>query len=134
MSYDIYLTDPVSGEALEIPQPNFMGGGNQCLYGTNTLWLNITYNYSAIYKRASRSSKTQSTIWEMKPPLITGCRPRAMQKDLFFSYWQWLECVRMAYGKVIEPILRGFKTCIFFGLNLFFKQRRYSFKTKAKII
>lgn len=51
MSYDIYLTDPVSGEALEIPQPHFMGGGNQCLYGTNTLWLNITYNYSAIYKR-----------------------------------------------------------------------------------
>lgn len=37
MSYDIYLTDPVSGEALEIPQPHFMGGGNQCLYGTNTL-------------------------------------------------------------------------------------------------
>lgn len=36
--------------------------------------------------------------------------------------------------KLIEPILRGFKTCIFFGLNLFFKQRRYSFKTKAKII
>ena len=51
MSYDIYLTDPVSGEELEVNQPHFMCGVTQALNGTKTLWLNITYNYSGFYYR-----------------------------------------------------------------------------------
>ena len=49
MSYDMSLTDPVSGETLLADVPHDMRGGTYAMGGTQELWLNITYNYSRWY-------------------------------------------------------------------------------------
>ena len=46
MSWDISLTDRVTGEVLHSDSPHMMRGGTFMLGGTTELWLNITYNYS----------------------------------------------------------------------------------------
>ena len=60
MSYDIYLTDPVTGDTLETKTPHDMHGGtyevavdpsdpsdrSKWRPSSKTLWLNMTYNYS----------------------------------------------------------------------------------------
>jgi len=51
VSYDIRLTDPVTGEVLEVDTPHDMRGGTYAMGGTRELWLNITYNYGRIYYR-----------------------------------------------------------------------------------
>ena len=51
MSYDIYLTDPVTREPLELEEAHYMRGGNYALGGTTEAWLNITYNYADWYYR-----------------------------------------------------------------------------------
>lgn len=49
MSYDIDLTDPVTGAVLEMDQPHHMRGGTYAMGGTTEMALNITYNYSKHY-------------------------------------------------------------------------------------
>lgn len=49
MSYDIYLTDPVTGATLELDEPHHMRGGTYALGGTREASLNITYNYAPFY-------------------------------------------------------------------------------------
>lgn len=49
MSYDIYLTDPITKAVLETGVPHLMRGGTYSLSGTNEMWLNITYNYARWY-------------------------------------------------------------------------------------
>ena len=51
MSYDIRLTDPVTGETLQLDSPHEMRGGTYQHGGTADAWLNITYNYGPIYRR-----------------------------------------------------------------------------------
>lgn len=51
MSYDIYLCDPVTREAIEVESPHLMQGGTYALGGTTELWLNVTYNYGKHYYR-----------------------------------------------------------------------------------
>lgn len=51
MSWDLSLTDPVSGDILVADSPHFMAGGTFAAGGTTELWLNVTYNYSAIFRR-----------------------------------------------------------------------------------
>lgn len=46
MSYDIELTDPVSGERLQLDSPHDMRGGTYAVGGTREAWINITYNYA----------------------------------------------------------------------------------------
>ena len=45
MSYDIYLTDPVTHEPLKLEAAHHMRGGTYAMSGTTEAWLNITYNY-----------------------------------------------------------------------------------------
>lgn len=52
MSYDIYLTDPVTHAPLELEKAHYMRGGTYVLSGTTRAWLNITYNYSEWYYRS----------------------------------------------------------------------------------
>ena len=52
MSYDIYLTDPVSREVLTAEVTHYMMGGTYEYGGTKELWLNVTYNYSQIFYKA----------------------------------------------------------------------------------
>lgn len=51
MSYDIYLTDPVTHRVIEIDEPHFMRGGTYKYGGDTELHLNITYNYARWYYR-----------------------------------------------------------------------------------
>ena len=51
MSYDIYLTDPVTHAPIEFEEAHYMRGGNYCLSGTTEARLNITYNYANWYYR-----------------------------------------------------------------------------------
>ena len=51
MSYDIELTDPVTGETLELDAPHQMRGGTYVVGGTTSASLNVTYNYSTHYWR-----------------------------------------------------------------------------------
>lgn len=51
MSYNISLTDPVTGKTMELNEPHFMIGGTYRLGGTKKLWLNVTYNYGPLYRR-----------------------------------------------------------------------------------
>lgn len=51
MSYDIRMLDPVSKEQLHTETTHHMAGGTYPIGGTTELWLNITYNYSGIFKR-----------------------------------------------------------------------------------
>lgn len=50
MSYDIRLTDPVTGETLELDAPHQMRGGTYAEGGTKEASLNITYNYGRFYR------------------------------------------------------------------------------------
>lgn len=58
MSYDIYLTDPVSRDPIELEEAHYMRGGNYCLSGTTETRLNITYNYSDWYYRPGVFAET----------------------------------------------------------------------------
>lgn len=51
MSYDIYLTDPVTREELQADRPHYLRGGMYAIGGTTRLWLNITYNYGQWYRK-----------------------------------------------------------------------------------
>ena len=51
MSYDINLIDPITKRVLQTDEPHFMRGGTYALHGTKELWLNITYNYGAVFHR-----------------------------------------------------------------------------------
>ena len=67
MSYDIRLTDPVTGEEIEFDTPHTMRGGTYQVGGTTRAWLNITYNYSKYYYDALPETKEKGirTIYGM---------------------------------------------------------------------
>jgi len=51
MSYDIYLTDPITGETIQLDEPHCFKGGTYAVGGTNEAWINITYNYGRYYHK-----------------------------------------------------------------------------------
>ena len=51
MSYDVRLTDPVSGKTIKLFTPHHMAGGTVAVGGTKELWLNVTYNYHEHLRR-----------------------------------------------------------------------------------
>ena len=68
MSYDIHLTERVSGETIKLPIKHMMTGGTyqaDCDERTKTFspaaiqdaWLNITYNYSRYYYEAAEGDE-----------------------------------------------------------------------------
>ena len=64
MSYDIYLNDPVTGDAIELDEPHQMRGGTYKIGGTTEAWLNVTYNYAKHYYRVM-GEKGIRTIYGM---------------------------------------------------------------------
>jgi len=50
MSYDIDLTDPVTGEVLQLDEPHQMKGGTYALGGSREASINITYNYAPHFR------------------------------------------------------------------------------------
>lgn len=94
MSYDIYLTDPVTKKPLELEQPHFMSGGTLAPYGTKELWLNITYNYSKIFYKVIDSEKGIRYIYgktgaETIPVLKKAIRQ--LKDDTSYDYWEATE-------------------------------------------
>ena len=51
MSYDIYLRDPVDKSILEFKDVHHIRGGTFAIGGTTQAHLNITYNYSGIFRQ-----------------------------------------------------------------------------------
>lgn len=51
MSYDIYLTDPITGGTLTLDQPHQLKGGTYAMGGTSEAWLNVTWNYGKHFRR-----------------------------------------------------------------------------------
>lgn len=51
MSYDIYLTHPITGEVLTLDTNHHMRGGTYAVGGTSEMCLNITWNYSEHFYR-----------------------------------------------------------------------------------
>ena len=51
MSYDISLTDPVTGETLQLDTTHHMRGGTYAVGGTTAAHLNVTWNYAPHYYR-----------------------------------------------------------------------------------
>jgi hypothetical protein len=51
MSYDITLNNHVTKEPIELDFTHQIRGGRYAVGGTKELWLNITYNYGAFYRR-----------------------------------------------------------------------------------
>ncbi len=65
MSYDIYLKDPITKETIEFDAPHLMRGGTYQCGGSNSAWLNITYNYSKYYYQGDTREKGIRTIYGM---------------------------------------------------------------------
>ena len=95
MSWDISLTDTVTGEVLHSDSPHMMRGGTFMLGGTTELWLNITYNYGKIYCRDSVFGKDDiETIFgktglESIPLLEKAIN--ALGDDVSKNYWKATE-------------------------------------------
>lgn len=93
MSYDIYLRDPVTKEALELPN-HCIAGGTYQVGGSSKAWLNITYNYSPYYYRLMDKEKGIRVLYGM-----TGAESIPMLKaaiaelkdDVSADYWEATE-------------------------------------------
>lgn len=90
MSYDIRLTDRVTGETLEAASPHQVRGGTYCINGTPELWLNVTYNYAPHYYRTLGEEGVRSiygrTGAESIPMLEAAIA--ALGDDVSDNYWE----------------------------------------------
>lgn len=101
MSYDIELTDPVSGEVLQLDQPNQIKGGTYALGGTTEMSLNVTYNYSIHYSAIGEDgirSIYGKTGAESIPILQRGAATLGDESDP--DYWKPTE------GNAKRPLLQ----------------------------
>lgn len=64
MSYDIELTDPVTGETLQLDIPHLMRGGTYALCGTTEARLNVTYNYAPHFRRVFGDSDVELSSFD----------------------------------------------------------------------
>ena len=62
MSYDISLTDPITGQTLQLDAPHHMRGGTYAVGGTAEARLNITYNYGRHYCRIFRTRPVREDV------------------------------------------------------------------------
>ena len=51
MSHDIQLNDPNTDQCLILDEPHLMRGGNYQIGGEQYAYLNVTYNYTDIFRR-----------------------------------------------------------------------------------
>ena len=86
MSYDIYLSDPVTHEPLELEAAHHMRGGTYAMGGTTEAWLNITYNYAdwyyrpGVFARTKKASKGIRAIYGMTGAQSIPILQRAIAK------------------------------------------------------
>lgn len=61
MSYDIQLSDPVTGKTLRTAEKHQIRGGTYEVGGSNEMWLSITYNYWKHYHPAFKEFESPPT-------------------------------------------------------------------------
>jgi hypothetical protein len=90
MSYDIDLTDPVSGEILHAEARHDIRGGTYAVGGTTELSLNVTYNYAQHFYRVL-GEKGIRTIYGMSGaeslPLLKAAAEQ-LGNDVDGDYWK----------------------------------------------
>jgi hypothetical protein len=89
MSYDIYLSDPLSGETLELPFEHHLKGGTYALGGTTLAELNVTYNYARHYRGFGPKGIREiygMTGAQSLQPLITVAE--SLGRDTSEDYWE----------------------------------------------
>lgn len=93
MSYDIDLTDPVTGDVLKLDAPHHMRGGTYAIGGTPEASLNITYNYGKFYYdlfgeegiRFLYGKTAAGTIAHLKTAVLK------LKDDVTSNYWDATE-------------------------------------------
>ena len=93
MSYDIYLTHPVTKKILEINEPHDIKGGTYAVGGTKDAWLNVTYNYGKHYYK-TMGEKGIRTIYGMTGAESIPVLKDAIEKlgdDVVDDYWEATE-------------------------------------------
>lgn len=93
MSYDISLTDPVSGETLELDSPHQMKGGTYAEGGTTEAWLNVTWNYGGIFRSVMGAEGIRSIYGKTGAesiPLLTDAIDK-LGGDTDPDYWKATE-------------------------------------------
>lgn len=93
MSYDIRLTDPASGETLELDQPHHLRGGTYAMGGTTEAWLNVTYNYAPHFYRVLGKEGIRSIYGKTARetiPLLKAAADR-LGDDAHPNYWEATE-------------------------------------------
>ena len=90
MSYDISLTDPVTGSVLLLDEPHDMKGGTYAVGGSRELSLNITYNYSPHFRavfgaEGIRSLYGKTGAWSLAY-LTEGAS--LLSNDVSDDYWE----------------------------------------------
>lgn len=104
MSYDICLTDPVTGETLEVDASHQIRGGNYALYGTRELWLNVTYNYAPIFHKVLGEEGIRSIYGKTGAesiPILEKARD-SLNNDVSSDYW---ECTEGNVKRAISSLL-----------------------------
>lgn len=90
MSYDIFLTDPVTRETIELENIHQIRGGTYALKGTQEAWLNITWNYGSTFHRIF-GEKGIRTIYGMTGaesiPIIKSAIAQ-LKDDVDKDYWK----------------------------------------------
>ena len=94
MSYDIELTDPVTGEVLEVDHKHRIEGGTYQLGGTTELRLNITYNYGGILRKVLDPNKGIRVLYGLSGaesiPLLLDAIDQ-LGDELNDDYWKATE-------------------------------------------
>ena len=91
MSYDIDLCDPVTKEPLLATEPHHMRGGTYCVGGESHMSLNITYNYSAHFRRVFDGDKGIRSIYGMSGAASIPLIEKAISQlgdDVGPNYWE----------------------------------------------
>ena len=91
MSYDIDLTDPITGSVLKLDGKHHMQGGTYQVGGTINLSLNITYNYSKHYCRVLDGEKGIRFIYGMTGAESLPVLKKAIDElgdDTTEDYWE----------------------------------------------
>lgn len=93
MSYDIELIDPLTKKPVELDTPHHMRGGTYALGGTTSAYLNVTYNYAAIFHRVLGNEGIRTIYGKSGAESIQLLEGAAAQlgDDVDADYWKATE-------------------------------------------
>ena len=90
ISNDIELIDPVTKESVELDEPHHMRGGTYAMGGTVRAHLNVTYNYSGIFRRVLGDEGIRTIYGKSGAesiPLLEGAAAQ-LGDDVDPDYWK----------------------------------------------